>query len=152
MPTSPEVKLATVKTLVALHGQRAAARIAGLSEDTVKTWKRRYNWPSSTDRKPRRKEFEQTLQKVRTHIEPNEIVMGELESNKRRSKIALSRFLADTSEEAAAHEKRLEITQEAKHLSEIHKNIYPEQQSERNILSLNVLIGGYKPLDSDPNA
>jgi len=33
-----------IKTLVVLHGQRKAARIAGLSENTVKSWSLRYGW------------------------------------------------------------------------------------------------------------
>jgi hypothetical protein len=32
-----------IKTLVVLHGQRKAARIAGLSENTVKSWALRYD-------------------------------------------------------------------------------------------------------------
>ena len=44
MAQQPKVNKETVKTLVVQYGQREAARQAGLSENTVKSWSLRYGW------------------------------------------------------------------------------------------------------------
>jgi hypothetical protein len=74
-----------------------------------------------------------------------------LSERKDRTKLSLSRYAAEAAEQAAEHRDKLEITQEAKHLSEIHRNLFPEANEQRGILSMQVLIGGYKPLDALPD-
>ncbi len=37
-----------IRILVLQHGQREAARIAGLNENTVRSWAMRYNWSTPT--------------------------------------------------------------------------------------------------------
>ncbi len=42
-----QVNKEAVKLLVELHGQREGARLAGLNEDTVCSWAKRYGWSAS---------------------------------------------------------------------------------------------------------
>jgi transposase len=42
--TATPVNKEAIRVLVIQHGQREAARIAGLNENTVRSWARRYKW------------------------------------------------------------------------------------------------------------
>ncbi len=84
----------SIKTLVVLHGQRKAARIAGLSENTVKSWALRYGWNKLPKPSP------DPAHPIRTQS-PAAIVADELSQNKTRSILALSRYTTQTSEKAA---------------------------------------------------
>ena len=85
-----------IKTLVVLHGQRKAARIAGLSENTVKSWALRYGWNKLPKPSPH------PTHPIRTRS-PAAIVADELLQNKARSTLALSRYTTQASEQEAAH-------------------------------------------------
>jgi transposase len=74
-----------------LHGQRKAARIAGLSKNTVKNWADRYRWNKLLNLLP----IERTQS-------PAAIVADEPSQNKNRSILALSRHTTQTSEKAEA--------------------------------------------------
>jgi transposase len=161
MPELPAMQIDAIKTLVALHGQRKAARIAGISESTVRSWCQRYNWPSlfgprGKSKKPENKTLQTNHQAEKTFKvlrpervqSPSDTLVTQVEQWKQESKVNQAAYLAEASAEARAHQAKLEITQEAKHLSEIHRNLFPENNSERGILNLNVLIGDYCPPDS----
>ena len=74
-----------------------------------------------------------------------------LSERKDRTKLGLSKYAAEAAEQAAEHRDKLSIAGKVKDLSEIHKNVFPEQSNQSGILSLNVLIGGYRPLDKPPD-
>ncbi len=50
--TTQKVNKEAVRLLVIQHGQREAARIAGLNENTVRSWAMRYNWATATKSQP----------------------------------------------------------------------------------------------------
>ena len=150
--TSPTVKLETIKTLVALHGQRKAARIAGLNENTVRTWAMRFKWPCP---KYQRAEtlaiaHSKTSQPI-VNQSPASIVTSELENNRQRSKLALSRYVASASEQANNVEGKLAITRKAKDLADIHSTIFPESSESKQILNLQIVTGAFIPGDNPPS-
>src|SRR6516225_5603488 len=129
----------SIKTLVVLHGQRKAARIAGLSENTVKSWALRYHWNKLPKPSPH------PMHPIRTQS-PAAIVADELSENKARSTLALSRFSADAAEVAATHPDKLGIAGKVKDVAGVHRTLWPEE-SARNapLLQLAILTGAREP-------
>jgi hypothetical protein len=80
-----------------------------------------------------------------------ESIAAILSERKDRTKLGLSKYAAEAAEQAAEHRDKLSITGKVKDLSEIHRNLFPESNEQRGILNLNVLIGGYRPLDHPPS-
>jgi len=123
-----------IKTLVVLHGQRKAARIAGLSENTVKSWALRYRW----NKLP--KPSQHPTHPIRTRS-PAAIVADELSQNKARSTLALSRYSARAAEEAALHPDKLGIAGKVKDVAGVHKTLWPQENQREEILQIGFLIG-----------
>jgi hypothetical protein len=127
----------SIKTLVVLHGQRKAARIAGLSENTVKSWALRYGW----NKLP--KPLPHPTHPIRTRS-PAAIVADELSQNKARSTLALSRYSACAAEEAALHPDKLGIAGKVKDVAGVHKALWPEETAREQILQVDFLVN-YSP-------
>ena len=123
-----------IKTLVVLHGQRKAARIAGLSENTVKSWCLRYGW----NKLP--KPFPHPLHPIRTRC-PAAILADELSQNKGRSTLALSRYTVQASEQAAEHSDKLGIAGKVKDVAGVHKTLWGDQSENKPILNIGILTG-----------
>ncbi len=117
-----------IKLLVIQHGQREAARIAGLNEDTVCSWAHRYGWSIAS--KPQ----------ARTGNSPTvERITDVLTERKAQSRSLLSEYQIKAATEAAAHDKPLSITRQVNDLASIHSKVWPEEQTSGNSFSLNVL-------------
>ncbi len=77
-----QVSKEAVRLLVIQHGQREAARIAGINENTVRSWAMRYKWSTPT---------------AATKTQPNghsalvERISDELADNERETKLGLAR-------------------------------------------------------------
>jgi hypothetical protein len=127
----------SIKTLVVLHGQRKAARIAGLSENTVKCWALRYGW----NKLP--KPLPHPTHPIRTQS-PAAIVADELSQNKARSTLALSRYSARAAEEAALHPDKLGIAGKVKDVSSVHRTLWPEETAREQIINVDFLVN-YSP-------
>ena len=127
----------SIKTLVVLHGQRKAARIAGLSENTVKSWALRHGWNKLPKPSP------QPMHPIRTRS-PAAIVADELSENKVRSTLALSRYTAQASEQAAIHPDKLGIAGKVKDVSSVHRTLWPEETAREQILQVDFLVN-YSP-------
>jgi hypothetical protein len=124
-----------IKTALVLHGQRKAARIAGLSENTVKSWALRYHWNKLPKASP------DPAHPIRTHS-PAAIVADDISQNKERSRVALSRYTAEAAEEAANLPKgqKLNRSGKAKDLANVHSILWPQEQ-QKPIFNLGILIG-----------
>src|SRR5215467_3421664 len=128
-----------IKTLVVLHGQRKAARIAGLSENTVKSWALRYGWNKLPKPSPH------STHPIRTQS-PAAIVADELSQNKARSTLALSRYSARATEEAALHPDKLGIAGKVKDVAGVHKTRWPEETAREQIINVDFLVNYSPPL------
>ena len=137
--------------LVALHGQRKAARIAGLNENTVRSWKHRYGWfaPERNRRAEQTKPI--TVQPIGNSA-PVDAYLDELQDCKRRSHIALARYNSSATEDAAAHNDKLAITSQARDLAAIHKSVWPDEPKPNSILNLSVVCGLYQPRETPAQA
>ena len=122
-----------IKTLVVLHGQRKAARMAGLSENTVKSWALRYHWNKLTKPSP------DPVHPICTQS-PAAIVADELSRNKKRSTLALSRYSAEAAEEAAESGGDLRLAHNVRDVAAVHKTLWPAENQNQNILQLDVLL------------
>ena len=128
-----------IKTLVVLHGQRKAARIAGLSENTVKSWSLRYGWNKLPKPVPH------PTHPIRTQS-PAAIVASELSQNKARSTLALSRYSASAAERAAKHRDPLSIAGKVKNVAGVHKTLWREENQREEILQIGFIIGEVHPV------
>jgi transposase len=86
-----QVNKEAIRVLVLQHGQREAARIAGLNENTVRSWAMRYNWSTPN---------------AATKTQPNghsalvERISDELQENERETRLSLSRYARRASKDA----------------------------------------------------
>ncbi len=65
--TTQKVNKEAVRLLVIQHGQREAARIAGLNEDTVCSWAKRYGWSIAS--KPQANGHSALVDRIQSEIE-----------------------------------------------------------------------------------
>jgi len=126
-----------IKTLVVLHGQRKAARIAGLSENTVKSWALRYQWNKLPKPGP------DLTHPIRTQS-PAAIVADELSRNKKRSRLALSRYTVEAAEQAAESSGDLSLARNVRDVAAIHSTLWPAESGE-GILDVAFLVGKITP-------
>ncbi len=125
-PVSIPVNKEAVRLLVIQHGQREAARIAGLNENTVRSWAMRYNWSTATKTQPN------------GHSALVERVQDELAENEKETRLSLSRYARRASRDAekATLREAPYVKQVADVAGKVHKW---DQQSPSTVFSLNVL-------------
>ncbi len=138
--TQIHVNKEAVKTLVIQHGQREAARLAGLNENTVRSWAMRYGWSN------------QEVQPSRNQHSVSDNVAATLQARKQESRSLLSEYQVKALHEATAHEKPLSITRQVNDLASIHSKVWPEEQGNQpsfslNVLNLNLLSDSSETLD-----
>jgi hypothetical protein len=96
LSTNPKVNKETIKTLVTLHGQREAARLSGLSENTVKSWSLRYGWNKA-------KPTQLVAHPISTQS-PSDALRSTLTERSNKTKLALSQAVLRASEHLATSE------------------------------------------------
>jgi hypothetical protein len=129
-----------IKALVLLHGQRKAARISGLNENTVKAWARRGKWksPLATERHSDKSPL--ITHPMRTQS-PLSIVEEHLTELRSRSTVALARYSAEASEEAAQRQDKLNVARKVRDVASVHSTLWPAEKDSASILQIGVLIG-----------
>ncbi len=126
MSATPVSKEA-IKLLVIQHGQREAARIAGLNEDTVCSWAKRYQWTTAS--KPQARTGNTTLV---------ERISDELAENEKETRLSLSRYARRASRDA--EEASLREAPYVKQVADVAGKVHKwDQQSPTQVFSLNVL-------------
>jgi hypothetical protein len=128
----------SVRMLALEVGVRQAARQLGLSEDRVRNWSSRYNWLQASS--PHRT----------TPLTPNtpgDILQATLAARKQESRAKLSEYQVRAASEAAAHAQPLSITRQVNDLASIHAKVWPEDQTNSNAFTLNVLNMGSLDVD-----
>ncbi len=83
-----QVNKEAVRLLVIQHGQREAARLAGLNEDTVCSWAKRYGWKVASKTQ------------ANGHSALVERISDELATNERETRLSLSRYSKRAAQEA----------------------------------------------------
>ena len=126
-----------VKMLVLQHGVAEASRISGVKYKTVKTWAYRYRWIYPAANTPQLQPAQSLL------AAPSEILRTQLLNNKSRSTLALSSYLAKTSEslDDLDSEASLKMTKKAKDLGDLHGRLYPPQTEANSIVNIAIVTG-----------
>ena len=138
VPTTQQVNKEALRLLVLQHGQREAARIAGLSENTVMSWARRYNW---TARK--------------THAQPGtaliaDSVEAQLQRDSIETKVGFSQSARRVAKSLATKSERAlldkDTAQAAKHWHGIASGVHgwEEKQAQANVM-VNIALLGIDP-------
>jgi hypothetical protein len=131
-----------VKQLALLHGIPQAAEISGVNRNTIKTWACRYNWRIPHAAAGNRFTPKSNL----ATIQPAELLRTTLHSNKSRSTLALSSYLARTSEliDQRPDAAKINLSRRAKDLGDLHGRLFPPETSPNNILNIAILTGQRK--------
>ena len=124
-----------VKQLCLLHGISNASKITGISRNTINSWSHRYHWNIPHHLQPK---LHQT-QLITTP--PAEILRDHLLQNKTRSSLALSSYLAKTSEILDVAPDALRLTRRAKDLAEVHTKLFPPEQNSQQIVNIAIVTG-----------
>lgn len=137
----------TVKHLALQYGQARAAEIANVNINTVKTWARRGHWNTKqTAPIAKQKHSNPTAKLIETFaFSPAEAYRSQITLNERRSKRALTSYLAKTSEILEKHKAPLKQTRRAKDLSDVHRAMYPPDTNTSQILNVAILTGDKEP-------
>ena len=96
------------------------ARIAGRSENTVKSWALRYQWNKLPNPAPI----------LRTQFAPSPpaaIVADELLRNNKRSRLALSHSMAEAAQQAADSGGDLSLAHNVRDVAAIHWTLWPQE-------------------------
>ena len=132
-----------IKSLVLIHGQRGAARIAGLKEATVQQWAKRYHWKSPLARK-----LERRPSKVASPIcqeSPSNALAKSLQQQKADSTLNLAIYTARAAERAAKHKKPLDIARKVRDVAGVYSTLYPNENAASTILNVAILTGKNQP-------
>ncbi len=119
--------------LVADIGYQESAQRTGIAANTLYQWARRYQWNTP---------IPHSQKTVRTVSSPADAQAKALRECKDRSKVALARYSAEASEDAAKHKNKLKIARAVRDVAAVHSSLWPEDHNERGIVNLNVLAGG----------
>jgi len=65
-----------------------------------------------------------------------------LSKRKDRTKLGLSKYVAEAAERAADSDGDLHLSRNVRDVAAVHSSLWPEDHNERGILNLNVLAGG----------
>src|SRR5437870_2342300 len=129
--SNPKINKEAVKTLVVLHGQREAARIAGLNENTVLAWCRRYGW----------KQVQPVAHPSQSicNQSPADAVATVLTTRKLESASHLSKYIVDASEKLANSNGDLKHARPARDIVAARSGVWPEERQGETGLTLNLL-------------
>lgn len=130
MPAPLAVDREQVRMLAMELGPREAARRCNLKEDTVLQWSKRGNWLAHLREPDLMKPVSMQKTPVIGVISPSDALANLLKENKKRTKIALSSYLGDASEELKDVPNKLEYTDAALQLATMAGKVYPEDHQE----------------------
>lgn len=130
-----------IKALVLLHGQRKAARMSGLNENTVKSWSKRFGWKQGG--KPIHAQTDRTLAKAApiTQLSAVSALEDHLTELRSRSTVALAQYAAEASEQAERTSDKLNVARKVRDVASVHSTLWPAEKDSTSILQIGVLIG-----------
>jgi hypothetical protein len=132
-----------VKALVALLGPREAARQAGISENTVLGWCRRFKWkkagflPKTTG----------INGSVPVKDDAAEALIRAVEKCREESTVNLAKYTERASRKAARHYDPLSIARNVRDVASVYNTIWPQGQ-ENEMIEAGILIGDAKVTDN----
>jgi hypothetical protein len=129
-----QIKVAHVSGI----GLREIARKMHIPQGTVLAHAKRHGWTQQIQVATRQQSDAITpVQSV-----PQSIA-AILSERKERTRLALSKYVAETAEEAAEHRDKLGIAAKVKDVASVHRTLFPEENQREPILNLAVLTGEF---------
>jgi hypothetical protein len=122
----------------------------GISQDAVRQRSKREGWMASPETLAQR-----ALAKPVTNVSPNALspaaaLANVLAQRKHRSKLGLSKYVAEAAEQAGEHPDKLGIAGRVKDVASVHGTLWPEQPNSNNqIVNLAIVTGAWEPPSAD---
>jgi len=149
VPPAEVFNYQTLHALVVTFGPREAARRANLSEGKVLRLAWKNGWqqspanrpPGKPGRKPKGEILPAQTKSI-ANQSPGNALGSALAQLKSKSTLGLATFAARAADKAAKHKRPLDITRKAKDISDVHKALWPAENSNQSILQIGFLIQG----------
>lgn len=143
----------SLKTLVIAFGPREAARQSGINVNTVLSLARRKKWKRTTTEEgnsqsvisnpleviPDTDSTPTQTQSICT-LSPSNALAESLRRLKERSTIGISEYVAKAADELSRSPNPLMITGKAKDIADVHRTMWPHENSRNDILQIGILI------------
>jgi hypothetical protein len=128
--TGKKHSLEAMKTLVALHGTRKAARVSGIPYGTLSAMAFKFRW-----KKAKFKEPENQAEK-----DAADVVKEEIQQARKDSELNLARYVDNASKEAAKHKQPLEVARKVRDVAGVYQVLYPPDE-EGGLIEGAILLG-----------
>src|SRR6516164_73769 len=132
-------------------GLREIARKMDIPEGTVLAHAKRHAWTQQIQVATR--ELSVMQSDAITPVQPAQSVPQSLAAilaeRKDRTRLGLSRYVAQAAEQAALHPDKPGIAGKVKDVAGVHKTLWPEESSQNEILQIGVLIGTTPVYDAE---
>ena len=151
MPKPLNVDWPAVRVLAVAVGVREAARQMQISEDAVRQRSKRERWMTSPKAVAQR-----ALAKSVTRLSPNVLSPADALANvlgerKHRTKLGLSKYVVEASEQAASHQDKLAIARNVRDVASVHSTLWPEEK-RTEIIQASILLGEAEVRDAPSGA
>jgi hypothetical protein len=148
MPEPLNVDWPAVRVLAVAVGVREAARQMGISEDAVRQRSKREGWMASSKTVAQRALAKPVTSVSPVALSPAHALANVFSERKHRTKLGLSKYTAEATEQAAEHRDKLGIAGKVKDVASVHKTLWPEENQREPILNLAILTGQIQLEDS----
>jgi hypothetical protein len=120
---------------------REIARKMNIPEGTVLAHAKRHGWTQQIQAATGQLTVTQSdaITPVQSAQSVPQSLAAILAERKDRTRLGLSRYVAQAAEQAAEHPDKLGIAGKVKNLAGVHKTLWPEDHNERGILNLDLL-------------
>jgi hypothetical protein len=136
--TGKKHSLEAMKTLVALHGTRKAARLSGIPYGTISAMAFKFQW-----KKAQFKEMENQAEK-----DAGDVVKEEIQRARKDSELNLARYVDKASRDAARHKEPLEVARKVRDVAGVYQVLYPPDE-EGGLIEGAILLGE-APVTNNP--
>ena len=124
-------------------GLREIARKMNISEGSVLSHAKRHGWTQQIQVATRQQS--DAITPVQSVPQSLAAILGE---RKHRTRLGLSKYAAEASEQAAEHRDKLGIAGKVKDVASVHRTLWPEENQREPILNLAILTGQIQLRDS----
>ena len=125
-------------------GLREIARKMNILEGTVLAHAKRHGWTQQIHVATRDVAVMQSDAITQVHSVPRSLA-AILAERKDRTRLGLSKYVAEAAEHAAAHRDKLSIASKVRDVSQVQSTLWPHEQTGNNILNVALLTGAYRP-------
>src|SRR5262249_47093504 len=137
-----------VRVLAVAVGVREAARQMGISQDAVRQRSKREGWMASPKAVVQRALAKPVTSVSPVALSPAHALANVFSERKHRSKLGLSKFVAEAAERAGESDGNLALSRKVRDVAAVHSTLWPEENQREPILNLAILTGQIQLPDS----